>query len=179
MQIAPKICQGQPPHRMYHPNTDYLLTSSASATEPSSDTLSPPGEGRDLCRHDDSHLAGPVRCRGEKTDDDDNGDEVASVMVAPPRVLVELNTQCYTDCIYNESSSHVIRWWRVVRAIALLDWEINKSSTTARTANCGSKSDMNSNLRVSNSQSENFPSLTSHFQGMGRSPYPLAASNLI
>jgi len=54
--------------------TEYLL-SSASATEPSSETLSAPSEGRDLCRHDDNHLAGPVRCRGdraEETDDDDD-----------------------------------------------------------------------------------------------------------
>jgi len=77
----------------------YLLISSASAMEPSSDTLSPPSEGRDLCRHDDSHLAGPVRCRGDRTDEtdgDDEGDETVSATVAPPRGLVQLNTVLYT-----------------------------------------------------------------------------------
>jgi len=69
----------------------YLLTSSASVSDPSSDTLSPPGEGRDLCRHDDSHLAGRVRCRGERTDGDDEGDETVSATVAPPCELVQLN----------------------------------------------------------------------------------------
>ena len=73
--------------------------SSTSANEPSSDTLSPPlSDGRDLCRNDDSHLAGPERCRGDRTDDtddDDDGDNVTASAV-PSRRLVQLNTQCYT-----------------------------------------------------------------------------------
>ena len=80
---------------MPYPRTYYLLISSASATEASSDTLSTPGEGCDLRRHDDSHFAGPVRCRGERRDEaDDEGDETVSVMVAPPRALVQLNKHC-------------------------------------------------------------------------------------
>ena len=77
------------------PKINHRLMSSASETEPSSDMSSPPGEGRDLCRHDDSHLAGPDRCRGERTDEtDDEGGETASETVAPPRGLVQLNTHC-------------------------------------------------------------------------------------
>ena len=90
-------CMMERTRHLNGPMTNYLLLSSASATEPSSDKLSALGEGRDLCRHDDSHLAAPVRCRGERTDetdDDEGGVETVSVTVAPPRRLVPLNTQC-------------------------------------------------------------------------------------
>ena len=70
-------------------NTNYLRTSSTSVTVPSSDMLSPPSEGRDLCLHDDSHLAGPDRERTDETDGDN--DKTVSETAAPPCGLVQLN----------------------------------------------------------------------------------------